>query len=108
MVDNNYKIVTLQVGSGTYELYDLEKDPGETTDLFADEPEAANRMRQAFEAWSSQVEASFAGADYPGRDGRRQPPGPPPLVGSQRRTARTSTNGRSAPSTPERLKRALP
>ena len=76
MVDNNYKIVTLEVGSGTYELYDLEKDPGETTDLFAEEPEVASCMRRAFEAWSSQVEASFAGVDYPEGTVDANHPGP--------------------------------
>jgi arylsulfatase A-like enzyme len=65
LVDNNYKIVTLEVGSGKYELYDLEKDPNETTDLFTLEPEAASRLQAVFEAWNLQVEASIAGADYP-------------------------------------------
>ena len=65
-VDNNYKLVTLEVGSGKYELYDLEKDPNETTDLFNQQPETAGRLQAAFEAWSSQVEASIAGVDYPG------------------------------------------
>ena len=66
LVDNNYKLVTLEVGSGQYELYDLEKDPNETTDLFNQQPETAGRLQAAFEAWSSQVEASIAGVDYPG------------------------------------------
>ncbi len=65
LVDNNYKIVTLDLESGKYELYDLEKDPNETTDLFAQEPEVAARMQAAFEAWNREVEASVAGADYP-------------------------------------------
>jgi arylsulfatase A-like enzyme len=65
IVDNKYKIVTLEVGSGSYELYDLERDPGETTDLFARESEAAGRLKALFEAWNSQVEASIMGADYP-------------------------------------------
>jgi arylsulfatase A-like enzyme len=36
---------------GTWELYDLAADLGETTDLSAQEPEKAASMRQALAAW---------------------------------------------------------
>lgn len=41
----------LQTGS-EYELYDLQSDPGETINLYAEEPETAARLRQALEQWS--------------------------------------------------------
>lgn len=45
-------------------LYDLSKDPKETTDLAAKEPERAGRMRAALEAWQKSVDRSLAGEDY--------------------------------------------
>ncbi len=65
LIDNDYKILTLEVGSGNYELYNLEADPKETTDLYAREPEVASRLRAALESWNESVEQSMAGLDYP-------------------------------------------
>ncbi|MDQ3622869.1 MAG: sulfatase-like hydrolase/transferase [Verrucomicrobiota bacterium] len=45
-------------------LYDVAKDPKETTDLAAQEPERITRMTAALEAWKASVEKSLAGADY--------------------------------------------
>lgn len=39
----------------TEELYDLEVDPGETTNVAADHPEVVAEMRQAYEAWFDDV-----------------------------------------------------
>ncbi|MCU0784284.1 MAG: sulfatase-like hydrolase/transferase [Verrucomicrobia bacterium] len=47
-------------------LYDVSKDPKETTDLAAQEPERVARMRSALEAWKASVEKSLTGADYGG------------------------------------------
>jgi arylsulfatase A-like enzyme len=65
LVDNEYKILTLEVGSGAYELYNLEKDPYEGENLFEAEPEVAARMQAALEAWIAEADASQAGQDYP-------------------------------------------
>lgn len=65
VVDDDFKLVTLEIGSGAYELYNLRTDPGETTDLFDEEPEVARRLVGWFETWNSQVDASQRGADYP-------------------------------------------
>jgi len=46
-------------------LYDVAKDPKETTDLTAQEPERVAKMTAALEAWKASVEKSLAGADYP-------------------------------------------
>ena len=64
-IDNDYKLVTLDVASDKYELYDLAADEKETTDLYESKPTVAKRMRKAFEGWNASVEASFAGRDYP-------------------------------------------
>jgi len=45
-------------------LYDVFKDPKETTDLAAQEPERVAKMTAALEAWKASVEKSLAGADY--------------------------------------------
>jgi arylsulfatase A-like enzyme len=49
------------------QLYDVSKDPKETTDLAAQEPERVARMTAALEAWKASVENSLAGADYGGQ-----------------------------------------
>jgi arylsulfatase A-like enzyme len=45
-------------------LYDLSKDPRETTDLASQEPERVEKMSAELEAWQVSVEKSLAGADY--------------------------------------------
>ena len=47
------------------QLYDVSKDPKETTDLAAKEPDRVARMTAALEAWKASVEKSLSGADYP-------------------------------------------
>ena len=48
-------------------LYDVSKDPQETTDLAAQEPERVAKMTAALQAWKASVEKSFTGADYGGQ-----------------------------------------
>lgn len=64
MIDNNLKIVANDSDNRTYEVYDIAKDPSETTDLAGDRPEEAARLQEAVEAWNESVEASVAGKDY--------------------------------------------
>ncbi len=45
-------------------LYDVSKDPKETTDLAAQQPERVAQMKAALETWKASVEKSLAGADY--------------------------------------------
>ncbi len=63
-LDNNYKLITLKVGSGQYELYDLASDPREQKNILEQAPEVASRMIKSFEVWIASVEASRMGADY--------------------------------------------
>ena len=65
LIDNDMKLLTLDIKAGEYELYDLGADEKETTDLYASRPAEAKRMRKALEAWNESVEASVAGEDYP-------------------------------------------
>jgi len=45
-------------------LYDVSKDPRETTDLAALKPERVAKMTAVLETWKASVEKSLAGADY--------------------------------------------
>ena len=47
-------------------LYDVSKDPKETTDLAAQEPERVKKMTAQLVAWRTSVDKSLSGADYPG------------------------------------------
>lgn len=51
-------------------LYNVAKDPKETADLAAQEPERLAKMTAALEAWKSSVEKSLRGADYASATGR--------------------------------------
>jgi arylsulfatase A-like enzyme len=48
-------------------LYDVSKDPKETTDLAAQETGRVAEMTAALEAWKASVEKSLCGADYGGQ-----------------------------------------
>ncbi|PAW79051.1 MAG: N-acetylgalactosamine 6-sulfate sulfatase, partial [Pedosphaera sp. Tous-C6FEB] len=45
-------------------LFDVAKDPNETTDLSAQQPERVAKMTAALAAWKSSVTKSLAGEDY--------------------------------------------
>ncbi len=65
LIDNDYKLLTQDISSGEYELYDLRKDTGETENIIEEKPEVAARLRESLEEWNRSVEASVAGRDYP-------------------------------------------
>ena len=58
-------------------LYDVSKDPKETTDLAAQQPERVAKMTATLAAWKASVEKSLAGADYTGNDAAPPPATPP-------------------------------
>lgn len=65
-IDNNYKIVSEDLTNIEFELYDLSKDPSETTNIISEKPEIAKKMIKDFTAWNKSVDASVAGKDYKG------------------------------------------
>jgi len=65
LIDNDWKVVMLDVNGDDVELYNLADDTNETTDLADNQAEIANRMKEALVEWSRSVDASNAGKDYP-------------------------------------------
>ncbi|MBN2451233.1 MAG: sulfatase-like hydrolase/transferase [Lentisphaeria bacterium] len=64
--DNRFKLVRTprRDGSTGTELFDLIADPGETTDIAAQNPDVVRRLGDQLEAWQRSVEHSLTGADY--------------------------------------------
>jgi arylsulfatase A-like enzyme len=62
--DNRYKL--LKHMPDKLQLFDLQQDPWEKTDVAAIHPEIVKRMNAELEAWRASVFRSNDGADYPG------------------------------------------
>lgn len=65
LIDNNYKIVQLDIKTKKYELYDLEKDPTESKNIYKDNPRIAARLSKALDEFNASLVKSDTGADYP-------------------------------------------
>ncbi|QDT34884.1 Arylsulfatase precursor [Thalassoglobus polymorphus] len=76
LIDNDYKLITQKLGSGKYELYNLKSDQQEKMDLLESQPEIAQRMIAAMQAWNESIEKSIEGDDYP--EGKVIPADPGP------------------------------
>jgi arylsulfatase A-like enzyme len=64
LIDGRYKLV-LDGASGTgRELFDLQRDPGETANLADAHPQVAARMEATLRTWQESVLTSLTGADY--------------------------------------------
>lgn len=64
LVGDRYKLLSQNHKKGKFELYDLVKDPAETTDLAATHPEITAQMQKKWIDWNDSVEQSVAGKDY--------------------------------------------
>lgn len=65
IIDNNYKLISLDIKKDEFELYDLEKDPKESNNIIGNEQEIAQRMIKEFKFWNQSVDESVKGKDYP-------------------------------------------
>ena len=62
-IDDRYKLVSQDAGK-TYELYDLQSDPKETTNIIHQQPTLANNMKLSLTHWESSVANSATGSEY--------------------------------------------
>ena len=76
-IDGNWKVLTRDFKKGPFELYNLEQDTAETTNVAKKYPERFNTMRGKLLAWLDSTDASEAGKDYP--EGRVDPAHPQPM-----------------------------
>jgi len=60
--EEQYKLVLDKKGNEG--LFDISKDPVESSNLLDQMPERVTRMKQALDAWRTSVEQSYSGADY--------------------------------------------
>ncbi len=66
LVDNNFKFMTNLSENGEEDiLFDLVKDPAETTNIIGDHPEVAAQMKASIREWFESCRMSHSGADYP-------------------------------------------
>lgn len=77
LVSNRYKLVTEDISSGEFELYDLANDPKERRDLSGQQPDTFSQLKAQLLAWDKSVQESFEGRDYP--EGVVSPPDPKPV-----------------------------
>ncbi len=77
LIGDRYKLLTTNIRGGGFELYDLIKDPGETTSLAESEPAILAQMKDQFLVWDKTMDASYEGKDYP--EGKVSPPDPEPV-----------------------------
>jgi len=61
--DNQFKLLSVDDGQ-SWQLYDLETDIGETTDLASDNPDIVADLRQHLDAWLASCARSARGGDY--------------------------------------------
>ncbi len=64
LVDNDYKIICLDLKKDVYELYNLRSDPQESQNIASQQPAILQRLRDQLLAWNQSVENSVAGKDY--------------------------------------------
>jgi arylsulfatase A-like enzyme len=66
IIDGRYKLVVQESKAGAVrqELFDLEADPAEATDLLGREPAVAERLQGELRKWQDAVLRSLTGADY--------------------------------------------
>jgi arylsulfatase A-like enzyme len=71
LIDNRYKLIRVgasqrnkPTSTGGSMLFDLQKDPSETTDLAAQQPETVKAMKQTLLKWQASCRNSAAGHDY--------------------------------------------
>ena len=63
VIDGPWKLISID-DRKHFQLYNLEQDIGEKTDIAAGHPSEVKRLGQALEKWTAECAASLKGADY--------------------------------------------
>lgn len=75
LIDNHLKVVTQDIEKGEFEMFDLEAEHSENTDVSEKFPEEKKRLVEAYQKWTASAEDSVAGEDYEsGEVDSNQPP----------------------------------
>ena len=75
LIDNHLKVVTQDIEKGEFEMFDLEAEHSEKTDVSEKFPEDKKRLMAAYQKWTESAEESIAGKDYEsGEVDSNQPP----------------------------------
>jgi len=66
IIDGRFKLVIHEQNAGDpkHELFDLQADPAEKTDLFEQQPSIATKLQSQLRSWQQSVLHSLTGADY--------------------------------------------
>ena len=64
ILGNQYKLVVGASGKAVQQLFDVQADPNETTDLIDEKPEVAKQLATELHEWQESVLTSLSGADY--------------------------------------------
>ena len=67
IIDGSFKLVIHERKKGAVieELFDLQADPAEKTNLFEQHPDLARKLKNQLRQWQQSVLHSLTGADYP-------------------------------------------
>lgn len=65
LIDNDLKLVVTNVGQSSFELYDLQHDRSELTDISKDKPQQFEELKTKFMLWHESAQNSIDGLDYP-------------------------------------------
>ena len=63
VMDGDWKLISANSGK-SFQLFNLEHDVGEKSDLAPTQTSDVERLRSAFDRWSAECAASLKGADY--------------------------------------------
>ncbi|MFT7443825.1 MAG: arylsulfatase A-like enzyme [Granulosicoccus sp.] len=65
IIDNDFKLLNDKKGGENYQLYNLTKDPTESTNLINSDIEVGAALAAELETWNQSVDKSLAGGDFP-------------------------------------------
>ena len=65
LIDNDYKLISLDLSKRDFALYHLSKDPKESTNIAPQHPQRFENMVSQYLGWYQSIQESIDGQDYP-------------------------------------------